>query len=208
MNIASKQIYPSKQEVQDTMSRFLQQHPELHFTCISSQQEFNKVKALRLKIYNENLPYMLSEMHESGADEYDNRSFIFAVSYKQSMIASIRGTAYPFETLNYIDQSRLTDFLGNHCKKNYLEWSRLLVDTSFKLKGLVNLLTIYSGLYILANTDYTNYFGYTRPRVKRILSGFCLAERSMSFTIPSRGTHEYLLIKGSFINDFFNLKHL
>lgn len=208
MNVASKQRYRSKQEVQDTMYAFLKQHPELHFFRINSKQEFDEVKALRLKIYNENLPYMLSEIDESGSDEYDTRSFVFALKYKNLTIASIRLTPYPFETLNYIDQARLTNFLGGNWQSNYLEWSRLLVDTSCKLKGLVNLLTIYAGLYILSNTNYTNYFGYTRPRVKRILSKFRLAERSMSFLIPSRGTHEYLLIKGSFMNDFLNLRHL
>lgn len=206
MIIVSKQIQPSKQEVQDTLSVFLQQHPKLHFACIKSRLEFNQVKALRLKIYNENLPYMLNQIHESGSDEYDDRSLIFAISYNNSMIASIRATPYPFETLNYIDQSRLTDFLGPDWRNSYLEWSRLLVDTSFKLKRLVNLLTIYAGLYILTNTNYMNYFGYARPRVKRILSRFRLSDNALSFMIPNRGTHEYLLIKGSFADDFLNLK--
>jgi N-acyl-L-homoserine lactone synthetase len=196
-----------KQEANDVMRAFLDDpaFADLRFARIETSQDRDRLRAFRLKVYGKNLRYMLNQIGESGFDEYDDHSYIFAIWKNDDMAASIRLTPAPFESAQYINGDSLTAFLGERHEFNYLEWSRLLVDTSLKIKGLVSAMTIYAGLYVLIHTDYTKYFGYTRHSVRRLFSGFEVNKESLQFRIPSRGEHFYLLLKGSFINDLYKL---
>ena len=185
-------------------SWFIAHHELNHvrFTRVESFHDYQQVMDLRVNIYQKNVPYMLTQISGSGSDEFDHRSYIYAAFYDDTLIASTRLTPFPFETSQYIDENNLSLFLGHHWKNHYLEWSRLLVDTSVKIAGITNALTIYAGLDILLTTHYTHYLGYTRPHVRRVFSKFQLENESLSFTIPNRGEHEYLLLKGNLMEDF------
>jgi hypothetical protein len=178
----------------------------LRFGIIQSEKERQQLKAFRLATYANNLAYMLNQIGESGLDAYDDYSTIYAAWYKDNLVASIRLTPYPYESTKYIATPTLGHYLGEGWEKNYVEWSRLLIDTSFHIKGLLKTITIYAGLHTLANTHYAYYFGYTRRQVRRLFSSFELDNTSLSFTIPSRGNHSYSLLKGSFLSDYEKVK--
>lgn len=191
-------------EVLSVMRQFTMQPQfrDLRFARVETREQCEQVRQFRKRVYAENLKYMLNQMGESGLDEYDSRSMIFAAWRHDAVAGTIRLTSRPFESEKYIEQASLENFLGENWKHNYLEWSRLLVDTSLKIKGLLAAMTIYAGLYALAYTDYTKYFGYTRNHVRRLFTRFQVKNEALQFYIPSRGEHSYLLLKGSFLDDY------
>lgn len=178
----------------------------LHFGQIETEFDWSALRAFRLTNYAKSLKYMLNELNDEGTDSYDSHSFVFAVWLKGKVIASIRLTPFPFETTQFIEPEKLDQFLGANWKDSYLEWSRLLVDTSYKINNLVTALTVYAGLTILNTTHYKGYFGFTKPLVRRILSRFQIEEENMQFSIPTRGNQAYYLLKGNFVNDYIYLK--
>lgn len=173
---------------------------------VTAEADLQDVSELRLRVYESNLPYMISQLSQNGQDDYDHRSFIFAAWYESKIVASIRLTPYPFESLTFLPQEKLESFLGTAWQSDYLEWSRLMVDSSLKVKGLMQQLIIYAGIYTLQHTTYTRYFGYSRPIVRRLFAGFHLAKEKLSFNIPKRGEHAYELLKGSFIQDYLQVR--
>lgn len=193
----------AKANIEHVMHQFttLNKFKDYQFVKIATTQQLQDVANLRLKVYQNDLPYMLKQLDGSGFDNYDHHSLIYAIYYQNTIAASVRLTPCPFETMQYIRQEHLATFLGKHYQQSYLEWSRFLVDTSFKLRGLTTALTIYAGLDVLLSTDYTHYFGYTRENTRRIFSAFNFSNQTLAFTIPNRGNHSYLLLKGSFTDD-------
>lgn len=173
---------------------------------VTTEADIRDVTKLRLKIYESNLPYMISQLSENGQDDYDHRSYIFAAWHENKIAASIRLTPYPFESLTFLPQEKLEMFLGIEWQSDYLEWSRLMVDGSLKVKGLMQQLIIFAGIYTLQHTTYTRYFGYSRPIVRRLFAGFQLAKEKLGFNIPERGEHAYELLKGSFIQDYMQVR--
>ena len=178
---------------------------KLRFGKVETKSDWQSVMAFRLKMYDQTVKYMLNELNADGSDDYDAHSFIFAVWHEDSVIATIRLTPAPFETTQFLSPAQLTSFLGNTPEKTYLEWTRLLIDSSLKIHTLLPAITVYAGLIILTTTPYTQYFGYTKPIIRKILSRFQLAEEKMTFSIPNRGDHAYQLLKGNFLNDFHHL---
>lgn len=199
---------PTLAEIEYLLHNFLSQSAisQFNFSQVKDRHEKNQLKQFRLKIYEQQLPYMLTEIHSTGLDDYDEHSFIFAAWYNNQMAASIRLTPHPFETSRFLSHGQLTHFLGINWQSHFLEWSRLIVDRSLKLNEAARALTIYAGLFILIKTSFTQYFGYTKPTVRRVFSRFKLEKETLSFTIPSRGNHPYDLLKGSFITDFQHLQ--
>lgn len=174
----------------------------IRISRVISDADMQAVTDLRLKIYENNLPYMINQLNENGQDNYDQCSYIFAAWYENQIAASIRLTPHPYESLTFLPSEKLENFLGSSWQTDYLEWSRLMVDSTLQVKGLMRQLIIYAGIYTLQHTAYTHYFGYARPIVKRLFSGFKLAKEKLVFNIPNRGEHDYELLKGSFIDDY------
>jgi N-acyl-L-homoserine lactone synthetase len=179
---------------------------QIRFDQIRTPEEWRALGRFRLNMYQKSNLYMLNELDADGFDEFDKHSLVFAAWQGDKIVATTRLTPYPFETINYIDNEKLSEFLGQSYRDEYLEWSRLIVDSVPKLPKLLSELIVYAGLIAMSKTSYTRYFGYTKPVVQRLLSGFMIAEDRMRFTIPGRGDHAYCLIKGKFINDYNQLK--
>jgi hypothetical protein len=177
---------------------------KLYFTEVNTIGEWSKVIDLRLKIYQKTNQYMLNEL-TSGTDSYDARSSIYAAWIGDVAVATIRLTPFPFETMKYINEEKLMQFLGHDYKETYLEWSRLLVDPDTKNIQIMPALLIYAGMKALTNSHYKRYFGYTKPLVRRLMQKFCIENDMLEFSIPSRNNNKYLLLKGNFLRDFWNL---
>jgi N-acyl-L-homoserine lactone synthetase len=183
----------------------LPQSVKLRFGKVETKSDWRSVMAFRLKMYDTTVKYMLDELRPDGSDAYDSHSFIFAVWHEELVVGTIRLTPTPFETMQFLTPDQLNSFLGDHSEKSYLEWSRLLIDSSLKINTLLPAMTVYAGLNILATTQYEHYFGYTKPIIRKILSRFQIAEEKIRFSIPNRGDHSYFLLKGNFLNDFNHL---
>lgn len=141
-------------------------------------------------------------MTQDGIDEFDGHSTIFAAWDGDDPVATLRLTRYPYETLNYVPESYLSQFLGDRWRSEYLEFSRLVVSPNFRSHRVSHALATYAGLKVLTCTGYRKYFGYTTPLVRRLLSMFRFEREVLEFQIPSRGTHSYLLLRGDFGGDF------
>lgn len=194
------------QKIRNIINKILNipDHDGLRFGKVETTFDWQAVMAFRLKMYDQTVKYMLNELNAQGSDAYDSHSLIFAVWKNDSVIATIRLTHKPFETMQFLSAQQLNKFLGEKWG-NYLEWTRLLIDSSCKIPKLLPALTVYAGLTILATTNYNYYFGYTRPLIRKILSRFQIAEDSMQFSVPNRGEHSYYLLKGNFLNDYNHL---
>lgn len=113
------------------------------FSEVVNEEELEKVMELRRKVYNKTNQYMLNEF-DSAIDTFENRSRIYAAWLDGSPVASIRLTPYPFETMKFIDEEKLSQFLGYDFKENYLEWSRLIVDADIKNPAIMPSLIVYA----------------------------------------------------------------
>lgn len=203
----SQNLPSSKLNVDDTAASLLKltnllTQKNIKIVRVTTEKERQDVNELRLKVYGNNLPYMISQLDEAGQDSFDEHSFIFAAWFEDRIVASVRLTPYPYESLSFLSHAQLETFLGAKWKSEFLEWSRLMVDNALIVKGLMRQLIIYAGLHTLKYTSYTHYFGYSRPVVRRLFSGFQLSKEKLIFNIPKRGAHEYELLKGSFIQDY------
>lgn len=174
------------------------------FSEIKTRDEFEKVLQLRLKVYAHSNAYLLQELN-AGQDDFESRSVVYAAWVNDQPIATIRLTPYPFETLRHLDELSLAQFLGDDYKTDYLEWSRLLVDSDFHDHRVMPALLIYAGMKVLTSSTYTQYFGFTKPVVRRLFRKFNIQNEIKSFSIPSRDNNDYHLLKGSFLEDFWRL---
>jgi hypothetical protein len=151
---------------------------------------------MRREIYRKRLPSLLPMLDVHGQDPLDARSFSFAAWLGDRPVATIRATPYPFETLSHVDEERLARYLGPTFKDDYLEWGRLAAEPVATSRRIVPALITYAGLRLLLYTPYSKYFGYTRRRVRGVFNGFRVQDDTLTFQIPSRGDHQYLLLKG------------
>ena len=181
-----------------------QQQNTLRFSEVKTEDEWLKVISLRLKVYGEKNQYMLNEL-TSGTDEHESRSSVYAAWLNDIPIATIRLTPYPFETMKYMEENKLVQFLGNDYRDNYLEWSRLLVDPDIKIIRIMPALVVYAGIKAITNSPYKKYFGFTKPIVRKLMRKFCIASDTLEFSIPARDNNKYLLLKGDFSHDFWRL---
>lgn len=174
---------------------------DVRFSEVKTDQEWNQIFDLRVKVYQSTNPYMLNEL-TAGKDSDEERSSVYAVWFKDVPIATIRLTPYPFETLKYVEEKQLGAFLGEDYKENYLEWTRLLVDHDFKIPHVMPALLAYAGMKVLTGSGHQKYLGYTKPIIRRLMKKFNIDSETLEFTIPSRENNRYLLLKGDFYNDF------
>ncbi len=184
------------------LANFVVQKPrteKLRFGWVKSPEELAAVGQMRLRVYQAKLPYLLRELSEDGTDSYDANSFVFAVWRGEQVVATLRATRYPYETLRYVPEPELSRWLERGWNTDYLEWGRLLVDTSPGVNRLTPALLSYAGLHLFWLTSYRKYLGYFRPHVRQAFSGFRMGGNLLSFKIPHRGEHSYLLFKGDFL---------
>ena len=66
-------------------------------------------------------------------------------------------------------------------------------------------MTIYAGMKVLSETPFQRYFGYSKPLIHRLFKRFLIPEETVEVRIPERFNRKYLLLKGSFLNDFNTL---
>ncbi|MDC0708886.1 hypothetical protein POL68_10450 [Stigmatella sp. ncwal1] len=171
----------------------------LRFGLVRTPEELAAVGAMRLRVYQAKLPYLLQELSENGLDAYDAHSFIFAIWHGNQVVATIRATRYPYETSKYVPESDLAQWLGKRWNTKYLEWGRLLVETTSGVNRLTPAIITYAAVYLHASTGYRHYFGYTRPHVRSSFGKFQVRTDALTFRIPARGEHSYQLLKGSFL---------
>lgn len=174
---------------------------KLIFGIVETQEHWQKICELRLKIYNEGSPHLKQLVNEEGLDEYDKNSFVFYATYKSQICGTVRLNRFPFEICNFINQDKLNSFLGSEYKK-FLEVSRLAIDTSSKISGVSNALIIYACLITACSTQYKDYLAYSHPKLKDRVFRFQQHLETMLFTIPGRRNSDYVLFKGTFWEDF------
>lgn len=171
----------------------------LRFGLVKTPEELAAVGRMRLKVYREKLPYLLKELAEDGTDGYDAHSFLFAVWRGEQVVASIRATRYPFETLRYVPEPELAGWLGRDWKSDAVEWGRLVADTPEGFRRLTPALLSYGGPYLGCLTSHRQCFGYTRHETQRVYRGFRGQQHPNPFHIPHRGEHAYVLVKTQFL---------
>lgn len=172
---------------------------KLRFGLVNDTKQLAALGQMRLKWYQAKLPYLLPEFSTNGLDAYDAHSFLFAAWAGDQVVATIRATPYPYETLKYVPETEMSTWLGEGWRTHYLEWGRLLAVSPEGVNRVTPALITYAGLYLFGLTSYGRYFGYTRPKVKKSFGLFLMEENTLQFTIPHRGEHSYLLIKGAFL---------
>lgn len=188
-----------KPMVQDRLSA------DLTIFVADSPEKIEEVKAFRLKYYRYSLNYMLGEIDANGGDHYDEYSKIYCVKYKNRIVASIRLTPYPYESLEHIDSKQLSTFLGPNWRK-YLEWNRLLIHPGFQARGILQALIAYAGIHSLLSCEQSMYFGYSTATVRHLFSHFDISQETIKFKIGRRGNQDYHLLKGHFLEDFMHFK--
>jgi hypothetical protein len=169
----------------------------VRFCEVTSDDDWRRVRELRQRCYPVSLPYLVDVLEPDGSDHRDRHSFVFAVFVGDRAVATIRATTYPYETLDHVEEVELAGFLGAAWKTDYIEWGRLLVDRGYSKMRLTPALLTYAGIRLLTLTPYRHYFGYTKPNVRELISRFAIERDTLRFQIPSRGSHHYLLVKGS-----------
>lgn len=172
--------------------------PPVRFCEVTTDEDWQRVRELRKRWYPRLLPYLVDVLEPDGSDKHDRHSFVYAAFLENRAVATIRATSYPYETLEYVSEADLAGFLGDTWKMDYIEWGRLLVDPTYSKMRLTPALLTYAGIRLLTLTPYRRYFGYTKPKVRAMVSGFPIDPDTFRFEIPSRGDHYYLLTKGSF----------
>lgn len=170
---------------------------QVRFCEVNSPDDWRRVRELRLRCYKVSLPYLLDVLEPDGSDRHDRHSFVYAAFLGDQAVATIRATAYPYETLDHMQETQLAGFLGAGWKTEFVEWGRLLVDSTYAKMRLTPALITYAGLRLLTLTPYRSYFGYTKPNVREMVSRFPIDSATMRFKIPARGDHDYLMTKGT-----------
>jgi hypothetical protein len=169
----------------------------VRFCEVSDVEDWRAVRELRMRSYPVSLPYLSNVIDADGSDRHDRHSFVYAAMSGGRAVATIRATAYPYESLDHLSAQALGGFLGAGWQTDYVELGRLLIDNECNGLRLAPALITYAGIRIMALTPYRKYFGYTKPGVRDMLSKFSIESETMRFTIPSRGSHHYLMTKGS-----------
>lgn len=172
---------------------------ELRFGLVCERADMVAVGRMRQRVYAVKLPYLLQELAADGTDAFDANSYVFAVWRGDQVVATLRATRYPYETMQHVSESKLSGWLGQGWDSEYIEWGRLLVDRTDGLNRLVPALVTYAGLYVYWLTSYRKYFGYARLKVRPSFGGFLTEQSPFTFQIPRRGEHSYSLMKGEFL---------
>lgn len=173
----------------------------IKFSIVETEKQWQLVRSARLKIYNEGSPHLKQLVNEEGVDAYDLNSFVFFASYKGQVLGTVRLNRFPFETSKFIESTKLNNFLGSDCD-NFLEVSRLAIDSDYRITGISNALIIYACLITACSTQYKHYLAYSHPKLKDRVFRFQQHLETMPFAIPGRRAIDYVLFKGTFWEDF------
>lgn len=178
---------------------------QLRIAQVVTPPEVTRLRAARLAMYRGCDSYFGKLTNKDGSDDLDFGSYLFAAYVGDAIVGTIRLTPSPFEASKYIDTDRLADFLGREKLGTYLEISRLVTDRTCQIPGLGRALIVYAGLLTCLSTNYERYVAIARPALKEKSFNFKLDSDALSFRIPQRGEHEYHLLKGSFVADFYDI---
>lgn len=187
----------------DLANRFVSGNDEpIKFGIVDTEEKWRLVRALRLKIYNEGGGYLKNLVNEEGVDAYDANSFVFYASHQNRFIGTIRLNRFPFETSEFIEIPRLQEFLGQGWNDQYLEISRLGIDSACGIAGVSNALVVYASLITACSTQYKFYLAYSHPKLRDRVFKFEQHKEMLTFRIPGRRATDYVLFKGVFWEDF------
>jgi N-acyl-L-homoserine lactone synthetase len=178
---------------------------KLSFREATSNEDLQQVYQFRIQQYAQALPYMLSELNDEGVDDFDHHSYTFGAWWNDRVVGSIRLTPHPFETPSYVAEGHMAEFLGEQWRSQYLEWTRLLVDPSAPIRRLMPALIVFAGVQALTRTTYRRYFGYASTKVARLFRRFAFTASEHRFSIPRRGPHSYVMLKGDFTQSLHHL---
>ena len=178
---------------------------KLEFRQATSKEDLHQVYQFRVQQYAQTLPYMLNELNDEGTDDFDHHSYTFGAWWNDRVVGSIRLTPHPFETPSHVADGHMAEFLGEEWRGQYLEWTRLLVDASAPIRRLMPALIVFAGIHALTQTPYRHYFGYATTTVARLFRRFEFAESPHQFSIPRRGPHSYVMLKGEFTQSLLHL---
>ncbi|WP_175952063.1 hypothetical protein [Burkholderia sp. BCC0405] len=173
----------------------------IRFKAVRRRSDWDAIRGLRRDVYAATIPYMLTVLDETGADEYDHRSIVFGVWLHGRAVATVRYTQWPFEVTRYVSTATLASSVPLEDCDRTLEFSRLLIAPNAGVNRLMPALITYSGLTILFNTSFRRYIGYAKLAVVRKLNRFHCSTGPHTFRIPERGEHEYALVIGDFLTD-------
>jgi hypothetical protein len=171
----------------------------LSFREVITDEEWSQVGAFRLREYAATISYMLNALDSDGRDAFDERSRTFAAWWDGAVVASIRLSPYPFETARHVPDEKLAAFLGDDWRTEYVEWTRLLVDTSTLAQRLMPAMIMFAGVKTLFTSPYRKYFGYASTKLTRLFTRFGLTVDEASFMISKRSQFGYSLLKGDFV---------
>lgn len=178
---------------------------KLEFRQATSKEDLRQVYQFRVQQYAHALPYMLDELNDEGMDDFDHHSYTFGAWWNDRVVGSIRLTPHPFETPSHVAEGQMAEFLGEKWRSQYLEWTRLLVDASAPIRRLMPALIVFAGIHVLNQTTYRRYFGYSTTTVARLFRRFAFTESAHRFSIPRRGSHSYVMLKGEFTQSLCHL---
>lgn len=189
-------------------------HEIIHSVCesdavyirqITTPGAYQELCEARLRLYNERSSYFDKLTAPDGTDQHDERSYLFAAYYQDRIIGTVRLTPFPFEVCDYVEPPRLELFLGPGQERNFLEFSRLVIERRCPVNAVARALIIYSGLLTSLLTDFNKYIAVARQQVRRKSFKFNINRSVLPFFIRERGDHEYELMSGCFASEFHQL---
>lgn len=178
-------------------------------SVIETEQQYEAVKKFRVSAYDAmDIPYTRFLINDDGSDSHDDRSIIFAAWLGHRVIATIRLTAWPFEICSYLEDSRVSRVMAPDWKNESLEFSRLVVSKSERVRNLGRVISAYAVFYAAIYSKYKRYVGYAKPAIKKSVLHFEFDDNNIIFLIPNRGRQEYLFLSGSFDSDLMAVAKL
>jgi len=182
----------------DHFVRGFAKNVHLEFRRVVTQEDFIALGQARLRMYAQYADYYRTLFpDETGLDDRDARSFVFACYSGGDIIGSVRVTPYPFETMQYVEEAALAAFLGVDYATSYVEFSRLLVDRKFPGQRLAEAQASAAAAVVALSSRFRNYFGYLKRRLKPPL----VTEADvLRFRIKERKNNEYVLAKGRMVD--------
>lgn len=174
----------------------------IRFGLVKNEETWREVREARLRIYQEGSPHLLQLVDAHGTDNYDSNAFVFYARYQQTIVGTIRLNRHPFEVMKFIDIEQLAGFLRPSWQQQYLEVSRLAVETVPGLTGISNALVVYASLITACSTQYKCYLAYSHPKLRDRVFKFQQRKEMLRFRIPERRNIDYVLFKGIFWEDF------
>jgi hypothetical protein len=177
---------------------------------VVTNEDFSKLSDARIKMYGQRDGYLMS-MYPNGkaTDESDLNSYVFACYLKGEIIGSQRVTPVNYEVKKYIDEDTITNFLGDDHHDNYVEFSRLVVDKSARVRGAANAIVLVAGAIIALTTKYSRLVSYSKPKVDMQMKAFSIDDETIRFKIEERENNEYILYKKDMLEQLqtlFNFK--